>query len=305
MSKHMAIGVDIGGTKMALATVNANGEIGHRIQLPTQADLGFERAVQRLAEAVEILLHRSQSSLDALVAIGVGCAGPVDPIEGLINNPYTLGGWDRCDIVSPLRELFGRPVFLENDADAAALGEHWVGAGRDQDPIVMLTFGTGVGGGVILGGEIYRGIAGEHPELGHLSVDPNGAKCYCGTHGCLESIASGTAIGEAGARIGIGDARAVFAAEGAGRCEAQEIVSRAVAATASAAWTVAHTFLPQSLVLGGGLMEEHFDLFIGPIRSLLEGATQFTPSNLRIVKAVLGNDAGIIGAARLAWKAGA
>jgi len=297
-----AIGIDIGGTKMAVAAVDAGGAILARATLPTEAELGFARAVERLAAAVEQLLPRVGWAPSELAGVGLGCAGPVNPAAGLINNPYTLPGWNQCDIISPLRERFGVPVWLENDADMAALGECFCGAGRGFDPVVMLTFGTGVGGAAIVRGEIHRGAGGEHPELGHVSVDPGGPQCYCGTRGCLESLASGTAIGEVGQAADLPDARAVFAAAVSGHETAQRIVERAAAAAAIAAWTFCHTLLPQRLVLGGGMMDEHFDVFATAITQRLSTATQFSRPNVSVVRAALGNDAGLVGAASLVFR---
>ena len=198
---------------------------------------------------------------------------------------------------------FGVPVYLENDADAAAVGECVRGAGHGFDPVVMLTFGTGIGGAAVVGGQIYRGVRGEHPELGHIPIESGvGAACYCGIAGCLESIASGTAIGAAGQAAGFADARAVFAAAKAGDSAAQALINRAVNAGATAAWTICHTLLPERLILGGGISEEHFDLFAQAMRRRLETATQFTRSAVSIAPAALGNDAGIVGAGSLAMQ---
>lgn len=292
----LAAGVDIGGTKISVALVDAAGRLLARESFPTEAESGFERTSRRIGDALEALLK--SNGRPELAGIGVGCAGPVDPLLGLINNPYTLGGWNRCDIVTPLRQRFGVPTFLENDADVAAVGEAWIGAGRDTNPLVMLTFGTGVGGGAILDQRILRGVRGEHPEIGHVPIDPQGPPCYCGIRGCLESTASGTALGQAAKGLGMADARELFAAANAGHAEAVRIVDRAVEAVATAAWILCHTLLPQRLVLGGGIMETEFDRFAGPIRARLAAATQFTPSHVSIVQAQLGNDAGLIGAAR-------
>jgi len=303
MNTQLLIGVDIGGTKIAVAAVDTSGSILARTAFPTEAEQGFNRAVQRLTAAIEKVTARagkSHSFVDHSIAgIGMGCAGPVDPIGGLINNPFTLTGWDRCDVVTPLAERFRVPVRLENDADAAALGECWVGAGQGASPVVMLTFGTGVGGATIQDNRIARGSRGEHPELGHMPIDAHGPTCYCGIAGCLESIASGSAIGEAGKAIGLRDAREVFAAARNGLAPAQSIVHRAIEAACTAAWTVFHTVLPQRLILGGGLMDSEFELFAGPMRKRLACATQFTSSAVEIVPARLGNDSGIVGAASL------
>lgn len=301
-SPTCAIGIDIGGTKMALARVDGESALLGRRQLATEAAQGFPRAVERLTAAIRELLAEATPGTK-LRGIGIGCAGPVDPGRGLINNPFTLTGWDRCDIVSPLRERFGVPVFLENDADAAALGEAWTGAGRGVDPLVMLTFGTGVGGAAIVGGRILRGTAGEHPEIGHVPVDPSGPPCYCGIRGCLESMASGTALAEAGRPLGFGDARALFAAARAGDSTARGVLDRATQAVTSAAWTIFHTLLPRRLILGGGIMDTEFDRFADAVRAQLARATQFTPSGVEVCRAELGNDAGLVGAAALVFTA--
>ncbi|MBM3878291.1 MAG: ROK family protein [Verrucomicrobia bacterium] len=297
-----AIGIDIGGTKLAVALVHPSGRILAQRTLATEAERGFERAVGRIETAIRAVLRPTRAGRGQLAGIGVGCAGPVDPARGLINNPYTLAGWNQCDLVTPLQRRFGVPVWLENDADAAALGECFQGAGRGFDPVVMLTFGTGVGGAALVRGQVYRGVQGEHPELGHLPVSPDGPDCYCGTRGCLESMASGTAVGEAGRSLGFPDARAVFAAARAGHPAAEPIVNRALAAAATAAWTICHTLLPARLVLGGGMMAEHYDLFAEAIRHRLAGATQFPRAAVSIAPAALGNDAGLVGAASLAWR---
>lgn len=300
-----AVGVDLGGTKIAVAVLDPAGTIRARRTLPTEAAAGFPRAVARLGDAIAETLAEAGDATAGLAGIGIGCAGPVDPARGLIHNPFTLTGWDHCDIVSPLRERFGVPVSLENDADAAALGECWIGAGRGFDPVVMLTFGTGVGGAVIVHERIYRGAGGEHPELGHLAVAPDGPACYCGICGCLESLASGTALAEAGRDEGWSEARAVFAAARDGHPVATALVERARQAAATAAWTIFHTLLPRRLVLGGGMMDTEFELFATAIRARLAPATQFTSRGVEVVRATLGNDAGLAGAARLAFAAAA
>lgn len=298
------IGVDIGGTKIAVAAVEASsGCILARTAFATEADQGFDRAVQRLAAAIDDVRARAASALGTgphpIAGIGIGCAGPVDPALGRINNPYTLAGWNQCDIVRPLARQFRVPVRLENDADAAALGECWTGAGRGTRPVVMLTFGTGVGGASVLESGVFRGSQGEHPELGHIPIDPAGPPCYCGIPGCLESIASGSAIGDAGKTVGLTGAREVFAAADAGEAAAVAIVQRAVRAASTAVWTLFHTLLPHRLILGGGLMETEFERFAGPMREHIHRATQFNAAAVEIVPAMLGNDAGIVGAASL------
>jgi glucokinase len=296
-----SIGIDIGGTKIAMALVDAAGQIAARETFPTDAEQGFERALGRIVETADRLLAQAGVTRADLCGIGVGCTGPVSAERGIINNPYTLPTWVECDIVSALQKKFDRPAFLENDADAAALGEYFAGAARGARRVVMLTLGTGVGGGVVIDGQVYRGTLGEHPELGHIPVDWNGPACYCGAKGCLESLASGTAISAAGEAAGIGDSREVFARAAAGDTAAQAIISRVHSALAMATWTLLHTFMPELIVLGGGIIDEHYELLSKPMQPLIPKATMVPPGGTRVVKAQLGNDAGVLGAAGLGF----
>lgn len=296
-----AIGIDIGGTKIAVAAVDQTGRICARIALATEAELGFGRAVERISRAISDVTLQGSWPAKSFRGIGIGCAGPVDPVRGTINNPYTLAGWDNCDIVTPLRERFGVPAFLENDADAAALGECFTGAGRGFDPVVMLTFGTGIGGACVVRGKVFRGVDGGHPEIGHIPIQANGPSCYCGTAGCFESLASGAAIGAAGNTLGLADSREVFVASAQNHADARAIVQRALQAAATAAWTLLHTLMPQRIILGGGLMHEHYELFAEAMRRKITPATMAPAGQISVAKAALGNDAGLVGAASLVF----
>jgi glucokinase len=295
-----AIGIDIGGTKIAIAAVDGQGAIRASVELATEAELGFDRAVGRMVEAADRVLIEAGWKRSELCGLGVGCAGPVSAERGVINNPYTLPTWVECDIVGSLRAIFDRPAYLENDADAAALGEYFAGSARRCSRMVMLTFGTGVGGGAILDGRVYRGTLGEHPELGHIPIDRAGPACYCGTNGCLESIASGSAIAAAGKSAGFADSRQVFAQAATGDPAARAIVERVQRALQSASWTILHTFMPELIVLGGGIMDEHYDLLARTVADQLPLATMVPPGGTRVVKAGLSNRAGLVGAASLA-----
>lgn len=296
-----AVGIDIGGTKIAVGAVDGSGAVAARRTLATLPQQGFARALGAMQEAVRGVCAEAGWSARDLAGIGIGCAGPVDPARGSIHNIYTLPTWDGAQVVAPLREAFAVDVRLENDADAALLGEAFAGGARGGGTVAMLTFGTGVGGAVLVGDGIYRGRDGAHPELGHLAVEPDGAPCYCGAGGCLESIASGTAIGVAGRAVGLPDSRAVFAAWQQGRPEGTRIVERALRATASAAWSIAHTFLPERIVLGGGIMDDHFESFRRAAQDALDAAT-LTAGPVRVTRAELGSDAGLVGAAAIALR---
>ncbi len=299
-----AIGIDIGGTKIAVAAVDRSGRIAARAVIATDAELGFGRALVRMVEAADRVLAEAGWRRDDVCGVGVGCTGPVSAERGVINNPYTLPTWIDCDIVHRLAAIFDRPVYLENDADAAAMGEWFAGAARGFRKVVMLTLGTGVGGGVVTDGRIYRGTRGEHPELGHIPIDASGPACYCGATGCLEAIASGTAIAQAGRSAGFADSREVFHRAADGDPAARAIVERAQNALAMASWTILHTFMPELIVLGGGVIDEHYDVLSGAVAAQLPRATMVPRGGTALVKARLGNDAGLVGAASLALAMG-
>jgi glucokinase len=300
---NKAIGVDIGGTKTVVAAVDCSGRVLAQAVFETRSNRGFIAGLAELVETIGRVLTEANWSQETLCGIGIGCTGPVNPLRGTIHNPYTLPGWDDADIVTPLRQAFGVPVCIENDADAAAVGEFHFGAGRHANPLVMVTLGTGVGGALLVDGQIHRGVNGEHAELGHVPVLPDGPACYCGTKGCWESLASGTAIAAAGKPFGFRDSRAVFDAAPVDP-RAAAIIERAVNATATATWTLLHTFLPHRILLGGGLGEAHFDSFAAAMRRQVSRATQIPKDSVEILKAQLGNDAGVIGAACLALQPG-
>ena len=294
---NRAIGIDIGATKIAVGAVEGSGAIVARTAFPTEAAAGFDRALRRILAAIDETVSAAGWRRGELAGVGIGCAGPVNPLRGTIDNPYTLPTWDNWDIVTPLATALGVSAFLENDGDAALLGEAFAGAARGCESAVMLTFGTGIGSGVLLDGRLYRGCQGEHPEMGHIPVDADGPGCYCGRKGCLESLASGAAITAAGRVSGFDDSRDVFAAAVKGDAAARRIVDRAVRATGVAAWTILHTFMPQRIVFGGGIADEHFELFAVPFREAIAAATMVPRPHVSVVKAQLGQDAGLVGAA--------
>jgi glucokinase len=297
MCKAMAIGVDIGGTTISVGLVRESGRIEGQRVFPTEPERGFLEAMEMVSRSIDGLLDSAGCRREELVGVGIGCAGPVNPVTGTIHNPFTLPGWEGANPVRVLEERFGVPAHLENDADAAVLGEAYAGSARSLREVVMLTFGTGVGGGALVGGRVYRGVNGEHPEIGHILVDPEGPECYCGIQGCLESVASGTALAKAGQAEGFGDAAEVFEKAGAGDEAASRLVDRAVAAVASAFWTILHTFMPQKVVFGGGLMERQFEVFVPALREKVRLAERAWRQRFQFSRAELANDAGVVGAA--------
>lgn len=289
-------GVDIGGTKIAVAAVSLQGEILDRAEIETRAAEGASRVIARLFDA----LHSIQRD-DELLGIGIGCTGPVDPRTGHVMNPYTLPTWEDVDIVSPLAGEFHARAALENDCDAAALGEHWIGSARGANNAVYITVGTGIGAGLILNNRLYRGVGMTAGEIGHMTIVHDGPPCYCGSRGCLEMYAAGPAI-----------ARAYENKTGAHNISAREVIARAQNGDAHARRVVEQTayylgvglgnlitiLAPDVIVLGGGVMQ-HFDLFYPTLRATITKNVTLVPSEqVNIVPAALGQNAGVTGAAK-------
>jgi glucokinase len=314
LSHRLLVGIDIGGTKMAATAITPNGRILGRAQAPTAAHPTYASFVEGLAQLVEQALAASGYGDGRLAGIGIGCTGPVDPARGTVHNPYTLPLPDGSDIVTPLCQRFGVPVALENDADAAALGECWLGAGAGRQLVVCITVGTGIGAGIVRHGRIVRGAAGVHPEIGHQIVDPAGPECYCGARGCWEALASGTAVGKAGQAAAAGGTspallalaggrpeavtgELVFEAARAGDEAAERILARAIEASATALFNLVHFLGPDAIILGGGVMR-HYDLFEPALREVLGRCILMPVPGMLLAPARLGADAGVLGAAR-------
>ena len=187
----MIAAVDIGGTKIAVGMVDENGRVLARRQTPTSADLGYAKALDR---TVGLLREVAQIAGTEITGIGIGSTGPIDPFTGEIGDVNFLPGWQGSNFVEDLNRLFRVTVAIENDADASALGEAGWGAGKDKSRLIYVTVGTGIGGGIILDGKLYRGVDGAHPEVGHHVIDASGPPCLCGFHGCWESLAAGPAM---------------------------------------------------------------------------------------------------------------
>jgi glucokinase len=307
------IGIDLGGTNVRAGAVTSDGRLLHWKDAPIEAARGPQAGLQTVTRLVdEVIAQAGQPVL----ALGVGSTGPLDRRRGCIQNPYTLPGWEDVDIVTPLRERFDVPVALENDADAAALGEAWAGTGQGVKRLIMLTVGTGVGYALILNGEIYRGLDDEHPEGGHIPIDPSGPECYCGAHGCLESLVAGPAIArfareseevkaspflqKSGSDLQRIDAAKIF--EGARQSDAfcQSLVDRTANYIALGLISIIMTTLPDCIVLTGGLLRS-YDLLESKIRATLARYDVIVPtSKVQIQLSQLGQQAGLFGAARAA-----
>jgi glucokinase len=309
------VAVDIGGTKIMTAVFSADSQMLAKNVFPTIADEGVNSVIKRLKSAIDNLLGRHELSTSRLAGIGIACAGGIDSASGIIvTSSPNLPGWDGLPLRDIIEERYGVATFLLNDASSAALGEQRYGAGQGVKNLVLVTLGTGIGGGIIIGGQLYLGARGSAGELGHMTVDEGGPACGCGNTGCLEVLASGRAVaGEAVRRISQGEksslsdmvagkieditAEQVVAAAAAGDSLAMDVLARAAHYLGVGLVNIVNAFNPEMIILGGG-MAEIGNLFVEPAKQLvMERAFSISTQKLSIVRAQLGNEAGVYGAA--------
>ena len=286
--------VDIGGTKIAIGVVDREGQLLARRETPTQAELGPRNAVMRIDMALRDALNDTGGSL---VGIGIGSTGPVYPMTGEIGKLDFLPGWDGFNIVRELSNAFGLPVAMENDADAAALGEVVWGAGKGASRFLYVTISTGIGTGLVIDGKVYRGVNGSHPEMGHHIIDPSGPLCSCGGCGCWESLASGPAMVQWINDPRFTSAQEICTAAEQGHERARQAVVRTGRYLGIGLANLVTLFVPDVIALGGGVMQSRH-LFWEQIHSSIRTICGYVPhEDVRIVPAVLGYQAGLIGAA--------
>jgi glucokinase len=295
-----AIGVDLGGTKILAGVVARDGSVVRRHERATPQD-SQEHVLAELEAAVEELLD------DSVVAIGFGAPSPIDQARGVVVRCVNLPLEDAL-LRDRMRERFGRSVGLDNDANAAAIGEWQAGAGRDVDDVVMLTLGTGVGGGVIAGGKPFRGWNGAGAELGHVVIVHDGRPCQgaCTGRGHLEAYVSGSAAA-ASARESFGpaaDAHRLVRLANEGDAKAKELLGGIGSHLGAGIGSFANVFGPQLVLIGGGFGVAAFDYLHGPAEEVLRReALEPMRGTVRIAKAELGTAAGLIGAAFVAFEA--
>jgi glucokinase len=188
-----SIGVDLGGTNLRIAAVDVNGRLVEKVTLGTKVSLGREHVLNDMCEAIQHLAEKYKNS-SSMLGIGIGVPGIIDMQTGLLRESPNLPGWAEYPVRAEIERRLNTVVILENDANVAAFGEKWLGAAKEFDDMAMLTLGTGVGGGLVLGGKIWHGMNGMAGEFGHTTVEPEGHPCGCGNRGCLEQYASATAV---------------------------------------------------------------------------------------------------------------
>ncbi len=305
------IGVDLGGSKMRVAVVDGNRRILHR-----SAEASRGRTADEVLSTLERELLEARSARPGAVAAGLGIPCTIDQRRGVAITAVNL---PLIDV--PIREMMGDslglPVFIDNDVNAAILAEHRFGAARGAENAVMVSLGTGIGGGLILGGEVYRGTVGAGAELGHVVVDLDGPRCQgnCPNRGCIEAVASGTALGREGraaaqrvpeSAIGRAlaegrevDGKAVTDAALAGDGTAREVVALIGRRLGVAFANFANIFDPEVIVVGGGVLAAG-DLLLEPAREEMRSRALPPMNATRVTGAELGEDAGMIGAATMA-----
>ncbi|OGN93801.1 MAG: glucokinase [Chloroflexi bacterium RBG_13_50_21] len=292
--------IDIGGTKIAVGMVDEDGHVLASTSYPTDPESGLEHAIQRMAT---MLKETSVKAGGTFSGIGIGCTGPVYPELGTIGNVEFMPGWEGANLVQLLSTRMGVSVAIENDADAAALGEWAWGAGKGTQSFILVTVGTGIGAGLVLDGRLYRGVGSAHPEIGHHVIDPTGPLCFCGAHGCWESLASGPAMErwaqEQHPRTQPLSARELCSLAEQGEPEAMAAVGRTARYLAIGLANVVTLYIPECIALGGGLMLS-YHLFKDAFASTIQSNCGLVPhEKVHLVPAALGAQSGLVGAARV------
>jgi glucokinase len=299
-----AIGLDLGGTNLRAAAVDRQGKMLQKIWSSTDLKRGPEAVVDDMATAIDAIRHALGSQ--NLQGIGVAVPGFIRLEAGVIEGSNNLAVLEGFPIRDALQNRLQARVILENDANVAAMGEKWIGAGREVNDLVLLTLGTGIGGGIISDGKILHGFLGMAGELGHLTVVPNGNPCGCGNHGCLEKHASATAISGMARMLGLGDITAedVYVLAKQGNERALAVFQHMGRSLGIALAMLVNTFnFPLYLLSGGPLPA--WDIFSVPmLQEVRQRSFTFRNSNTRIEQAQLGSEAGLFGAAYLPWMEG-
>ena len=312
MSEYV-VGLDLGGTKILSLCLDRDLKVAGRDWRETEADGGPEAVIRRMVESA-----LAAAGGRKIAAVGVSAPGPCNPATGIVTTPPNLPGWFNVPLAKLISEKLGVPAWIENDANAGALAEHRIGAGRGSKHMIMVAAGTGIGGGFVLDGKLYHGASGGAGEVGHMQMDPTGRLCGCGRRGCLEAVASGWALSADAAdiaakepdglvaRISVQeneepDGRILDLAAAQGDASAIEVLTRAGVFLGAGLTNLIDLFNPEVIVIGGSLRKS--DIYY---KTALEGARRDAypqhASDVRIAEAELGDDAAAMGAGLEAWE---
>ncbi|MBA7635208.1 Glucokinase [subsurface metagenome] len=313
------LAIDLGGTKIIAAIISNQGRVITREYYLTLAEEGPQLVIKRTLSAIDRLLSLGKIDSSQLNSISIAAAGAIDFGKGLVTLSPNLPGWYDIPLRDLIKEKYRVNTLLINDASAAALGEHRFGAGKGVNNLILLTLGTGIGGGIIINGKLYSGPCGSAGEIGHMTIDVNGPRCSCGNIGCLEMLASGTAVArEAIKRIRQGErsslteivegkiesitAEKVEVAAQGGDSLALEVILKAANYLGVGLVNLVNIFNPEMIIVGGG-MAKMGNLLLDPAKQVVrERAFQLPAQAVRIVPAQLGDDAGVLGAAVFAFQ---
>lgn len=310
------IGCDLGGTNLRAAIVNVEtGEISHQASVPTLAREGHDAVMRRIADLALKVIESAGMTKDEVGGIGIGVPGVLDLDKGeVLFLPNLPGTWPHVPLQLTIEAFTGLPVALLNDVRSITNGEWRFGAGRGVDTIAVLAIGTGIGGGLVISGQLHLGIGGTGGELGHISIDYNGPRCGCGNYGCLEALASGPAIAAMGMKAvaqglttQIGELcgydlnritpALIAQAANAGDAIARDIYEKAGFYLGVAAANICVAVGPRRIVIGGGVAQAG-DLLLEPIRRVLKERVIVMPvEQVQVVPSQLGDHAGMIGVA--------
>ncbi len=301
------LGVDLGGTNVAMGIVEENGKILAKKTIQTKVEEGFERVVERISEAAADLLKDAGE----VSRIGIGSPGSIDHARGRVRFSPNFPGWIDVPLAEEIEKRLKVKVTLENDANAFVMGEKWFGKGKGYTDIIGITLGTGVGGGVITGGHLLRGHTGIGGELGHIIVEPGGYPCGCGNHGCLETIASATGISRLAkewkrrypqSTISRFTAKEVLDAAKDGDTLGLKVLDIVSTALGTALGSLIHIFNPQIIVIGGGVSRAGEILLSNIKKRTRENVMESFWDTYEIVLSDLVDDAGIYGAASMGFE---
>ncbi len=315
MAKPYFVGLDVGGTSMKAGVVDDEGTSLGSVSLPTEAHRGQEFGLERMCESIRAAVQAANLEMKEIAAIGVATPGTMDIPAGLILDPPNLKPWRNVPVRDHVAKTFKIPTAFQNDANAAAYGEFWAGAGREVHSMVLFTLGTGVGGGIIIGETVIEGEHSHGAELGHMKIEmTNPRQCGCGLYGCLEAYASATSVVKRtmealdvpgansslqGIRQSNGEltSRDIFDAAYAGDSLADKIVEETAYYLAVGAANMMHVINPNMIVYAGGMVAAGGN-FLNRIRTHAKKLALAVPAAMtRIEYATLGSDAGYIGAA--------
>jgi len=315
---EMCVGIDLGGTFIKFVATDRQGNASEILALPTPTDGGADGLVEQMVAGARKIIDTVALSSEQVLGVGVGSPGPLDLKAGIVIASPNISGMVNVPLRDMVSDLLGLPVALENDANAAAYGEYIAGAGKDADDLVVLTLGTGVGGGVVIGGEVLHGAHEIGAELGHMILVPDGEPCGCGQRGCVEQYCSAkfmadrtmarmtaenppTALRAIFDTKGSIDAKDINEARADGDAFAAEVWDATARHLAMACVSLTRIFDPDKIVLTGGMAKAGSDL-IDPVRAhFADLHWAMTEIKTEVAIADLGSDAGAIGAAGVAW----